>query len=132
MMFPSSIRSPRFLTLIDQYRQSIEKYHQNSNSSKKLEVRTIEKCWTIFPKASLSLFMFSAMLTMSSLSSSLSRIELEPICKQASGSRSMMKLRSIKPLNGDRFSFSMCMDDLKVMEMLLAAGPSSFWAVGLS
>ena len=73
------------------------------------------------------------MLTLSSsYSDSSGRIEFERRRRQASGLMSIMKLREIRPLNGDKFYFSRHKADLKTMEVELDGLTSSFWAVGLS
>lgn len=81
--------------------KNIHEYHQNSNSSKKLHVLTMENLWVRLLNLSLSLFISYPMLTLSSSSSS-AKMELERNLRQASGLISMMKLLEMSPLKGER------------------------------
>lgn len=102
-------------------------YHQKSNSSKKFEVLTIENNCVLLFVLSLSLFISSTMLTLSSSSSDSSgRIEFDRSRRQAYGLMSMMKLLEIKPLKGDKCSFSRQRADLNTIDVQLESLTSSF------
>ena len=92
-----------YFTYFKNYKLPYE-YHQSWNSSRKLEVLTIEKCWSRLFDLSLSSAIPSAILTHSSSSSGM--IELEPSCRQAYGLMSMITDLEIKSLNGDWCSLS--------------------------